>query len=122
MKNHSIFGSFKFAFNGVKSAFKEEPNLRIHFVFAAFSLILAFFLHLSGVEWTILFTTITLVVVTEFLNTVLENIVDLVSPQIQEKARIAKDVSAASVLVVSVLAVVVGIVLFLPKILTLLGL
>jgi len=122
MKNHSIIGSFKFAFNGVREAFKEEPNLRVHFAFALLAIILGWFLHLSPTEWIVLFITITLVVAMEFINTVFENIVDLVSPGIAEKAKIAKDVSAACVLLVSTLAVAVGLVLFLPKIIAMISL
>ncbi|PIZ47085.1 hypothetical protein COY29_05695, partial [Candidatus Woesebacteria bacterium CG_4_10_14_0_2_um_filter_39_14] len=68
-----------------------------------------------SVEWAILTITIGLVLISEFINTSLEQIVDLVSPEKQEKAKIAKDVAAAGVLVSAIVAVLIGALLFLPK-------
>lgn len=82
----------------------------------ALAIILGFILKLSSIEWAILTITIGLVLILEFINTSLEQIVDLVSPEIKEKAKVAKDVAAAGVLVSAVTAVLVGIFLFLPKI------
>ena len=80
------------------------------------AIILGIILKLSLVEWAILTITIGLVLILEFINTSLEQIVDIVSPEKQEKARIAKDVAAASVLISAIIAVLVGVFLFLPKI------
>ena len=79
-------------------------------------IILGLVLKLSLVEWAILIITIGLVLISEFINTSLEQIVDIVSPEKQEKARIAKDVAAAGVLVSAIVAVLIGALLFLPKI------
>lgn len=113
---HSTVKSFSFAFDGIKTAFKEEPNFKIHVVLALLALILAVILGFSGIEWLILLFTITLVLTLELVNTALEEIVNLVSPEIKEGAKVAKDVSAAAVLISAILAIVVGLVLFLPKI------
>ena len=116
-REYSVTKSFKFAFEGIKAVFKEEPNLRIHFIFAIFALVAAFLLGFSTIEWLILAFTISFVLILELLNTALEAIVDLVSPEIKPEAKIAKDVSAAAVFLAAAFSVVVGIVLFLPKIL-----
>lgn len=116
-KAHSRAKSFYYAFSGLKEALKEEPNLRIHFLAGILTLTLAYFLNFSYVEFLILIITISFVIVIELINTVLEIVVDLASPEIQEKARIAKDISAACVLIAAILASLVGITLFLPKIL-----
>lgn len=116
-REYSIFKSFRFAFEGIRAAFKEEPNLRIHFVFAIMALVAALFLGFSAIEWLILAFAISLVLILEFLNTALEALVDLVSPEMKSRAKIAKDVSAATVFLAAALSVVVGLVLFLPKIL-----
>lgn len=116
-REYSLTKSFKFAFEGIKAAFKEEPNLRIHFIFAFITLVAAFLLNFSAVEWLILAFTISLVLILELLNTALEALVNLVSPEVKPEAKIAKDVSAAAVFLSAALSVVVGIVLFLPKIL-----
>jgi len=118
--NHSKVKSFSFAFAGVKEAFKKEPNLRIHFSIAILALIFAFFLKFTVIEWVILFITIFFVLTLELINTSLESVVNLVSPEIKDEAKIAKDVSAAAVLFASIMSIVVGIALFVPKIMRLL--
>ncbi len=115
---HSTTKSFGFALQGMKTAFSNEPNLRIHTFFAISALILGAFLGLSNIEWLLLTFTIFYVITLELLNTVLEAVVDLVSPEVKNKAKVAKDVSAACVLLAAFLAVIVGAVLFIPKMLT----
>lgn len=114
---HSVPRSFYFAFSGLKTALKNEPNLRIHLIAATFALTLGAILKLNSIEWLILAFTIFWVISLELLNTVLEAIVNLVSPEVQSYAKIAKDVSAACVLLAAILSVIVGAILFLPKIL-----
>lgn len=114
---HSPIRSFSYAISGIKDAFEKEPNFRFHIAATAIVMVMATILGFSPVEWVILFFTIALVLILELVNTSLEAIVNIVSPQKQEKARIAKDVSAAAVLVSAVVAVLVGVYLFLPKIL-----
>jgi diacylglycerol kinase len=116
-KKHGIIPSFGYALEGIRAAFKNEPNFRIHLFFAIFSLLAATVVGFSVTEWIILAFTITFVLVLELINTTLEAIVDLASPKIKGKAKIAKDVSAAAVLVSAILAIIVGLVLFIPKLL-----
>ena len=116
IKNRNLIASFTFALTGVKEAIKSESNLRIHFVLALISIFLGLLLQLTHTEWAVLTITIFLVLTLELLNTVLEKIVDLVSPEIKEQARIAKDISAAVVLLGAIASVVVAAFLFLPKI------
>lgn len=112
-----LLKSFTFAFAGIKEAFKSEKNLKIHFILALLAIILAIILNLSPVEWAILVITIGLVFILELINTSLEQIVDLVSPEIKEKAGIAKDVAAAGVMIAAIVSILVAAFLFLPKIL-----
>ena len=111
-----IVKSFKYAIDGVREAFQSEKNMKVHFIIMILAIILGVVLKLSSVEWAILIITIGLVLISEFINTSLEQIVDIVSPEIKEKARIAKDVAAAGVLVSAIVAVLIGAFLFLPKI------
>ena len=92
---HSTPKSFSYAFQGLRTALKNEPNLQIHTFFAISAIITAFILKVSTVEWLLLTFTIFYVITLELLNTVLENVVNLVSPDIKPYAKIAKDVSAA---------------------------
>ncbi|OGM18788.1 hypothetical protein A2686_01990 [Candidatus Woesebacteria bacterium RIFCSPHIGHO2_01_FULL_38_10] len=117
---HPVRKSFGYAFEGIKTAFKNEPNLKIHSFFAIAALFLGFILKLDKIEWLILTFTIFWVISLELLNTVLEALTNLVSPEIKPYAKTAKDVSAASVLLAAILSIITGIVLFLPKIILLL--
>jgi diacylglycerol kinase len=113
---HNLKKSFGYAFQGIKTAYKNEPNLVIHTIFAVSAIITAAILEVSIIEWLLLTFTIFYVITLELLNTVLESIVDLVSPEISPSAKIAKDVSAACVLLAAGMSIIVGLVIFLPKI------
>jgi diacylglycerol kinase len=119
-KKENIFGSFGYAFSGFTKAFKNEPNFRIHVMAAVLSLVAAYFLNFAAYEWLILVFAIILVIILELVNTAIETVVDMVSPKYSLKAKVVKDVSAAAVMVAAFMAVLVGIILFLPKILILL--
>jgi len=86
---------------------------------AVLALIMGAILKLTTVEWLILSFTIFWVISLELLNTVIESFVNLVSPEFQHYAKIAKDVSAAVVLTAAILSVIVGLILFMPKIILL---
>ncbi|MBI4157642.1 diacylglycerol kinase family protein [Candidatus Woesebacteria bacterium] len=114
--NRSLLKSFSFAFEGIKEALKEEPNFRIHILIGVIALILASFLGFSGTEWAILVFTIIFVLTLELINTAIEDTVNLIGKEISKEAKAAKDVMAAAVLLGAVLATLVGLILFLPKI------
>lgn len=118
---HPISKSFGFAFEGLKTAFLKGRNFRIQIAIAIFAVIFGYFLKLELTEWLDLTIIITLVLILELINTSLEAVVDIVSPEIREKAKIAKDVAAATVLLASAGSVVIGVLLFLPKILSVLS-
>lgn len=112
---HSLFKSFKFAFEGLEVAIKKGRNFRIQLILGMMAVLLGLILGLRLSEWLSLILIIAFVLILELINTAIESIVDIVSPQIQEKAKIAKDVSAAAVLIASIGAVVIGGLLFIPK-------
>jgi diacylglycerol kinase len=114
---HSLFKSFGFAFEGLKSAVLRGRNFRIQLTAGLFAVVLGFLLKLNSTEWLNLVIIITLVLILELVNSSIEALVDLVSPEIREKAKLAKDVAAATVLVASIGSVIVGVLLFLPKLL-----
>lgn len=117
--SHSRVKSFSFALEGIFQAFKKEPNLRIHTTIAVLAIVVATFLKFNTYELLALVLTIFLVLTLEFLNTAIEALVDLVSPEVKAEAKIAKDISAAVVLLASILAFIVGTILFVPKIIVL---
>ncbi len=104
------------AFRGVSDALKSEYNLRIHFLASVLVFILAFFLRFTPVEFAILTITVFFVITLELINTIIEKVMDITSPEISEKVRIIKDISAAVVLFGAIASVLVGLFLFIPKI------
>jgi len=110
----NFFRSFGYAFEGIRLATKER-NMRFHLVCASIAILAGFFSKLSAVEWLILIITIALVIGLEMVNTAIENVVDLVSPEFHPLAKAAKDVAAGAVLVFAIASILIGMILFLPK-------
>lgn len=111
---HSTKKSFGYAIEGLKTAIKKEPNMQTHIAIGSVVLVAAAYLKVSLAEWALLMFTIFFVIVLELFNTSLESIVNLVSPDIHPKAKIAKDVSAAAVLMAAIMSVIVGVLIFAP--------
>ncbi|WLD92120.1 diacylglycerol kinase family protein [Alkalihalobacillus sp. AL-G] len=107
-----VADSFKCAIEGVKEGWNKERNFRIHCVFAVATIFLAFILQISIVKWVLLLITIGIVMSLELLNSGLERAVDLVTNDYHPIAKQAKDFAAASVFIFSLIAVIIGILLF----------
>lgn len=110
------------AIDGINYTIDHERNFRIEISFAILVTILSFLLKVSTIEWCILVLTIGIVLSLELLNTAIERSVDLVTKEYKELAKIAKDTSAGAVLIMSLFSVVIGITIFLPKLLELINL
>lgn len=116
--DRSLQASFRYAIAGLFYALKTERNLKIHFVMTIMILILSFMVKVSVYELLILLLTVTLVIVAELLNTALERAVDLAcGSEFHKLAQLAKNVAAAAVLVASINAIIVGAIIFIPKVL-----
>lgn len=107
--------SFKYAFAGVRALFRSENNARVHFLAAVAAVFLGTILKLTAVEWALVALCIGGVWGAEAFNTALEKLCDLVSPDIHPQIKAVKDLAAAGVLLLVLGAVVVGIVVFIPK-------
>lgn len=115
LKKQSRIMSFHFAVSGLNHAFYTQKNFQIQALVGLLVLLLAWFFEFSRWEWIILVILIGLVLTAELLNTVVEVVVDLsVKEQMLPDAKIAKDVAAASVLLMSFVAFVGGCLLFWP--------
>lgn len=104
--------SFRHAFSGVHTTIRNEPNFRIHLTAGTIALIGGVVFKFSLLEWIILLFTICFVLILELVNSAMEALVDLVSPEIHEKAKVAKDATAGAVVLSAGLAVIVGVLLF----------
>jgi diacylglycerol kinase len=113
--------SFSYAFNGLKILLVEEHNSRIHLAAAIIIVILGFLLKISVYDWLALVFAIGFVIVCEIINSAIENLADFVSPDKSDLIKKVKDLSAAAVLFSAITAIIVGIIIFLPKILTYVG-
>lgn len=115
---HGRITSFKFAFQGIGECIKNEPNFKIHIITGVLATSLAYYLGFSAAEWMVLTLVIALVLILELLNTAIEAVTNLLSPEKKQQAKLAKDVAAAAVLVSAIAAIIIGLFLFLPKLLT----
>ena len=113
-----LINSFKYALQGFASSFRTERNMKIHVVATILVIILGIYLKLNLIEWSIITIAIVIVISAELFNTAIETIVDMVSPQKNEKAKLAKDISAGAVLILAIGSAIVGFMIFLPKIIT----
>lgn len=109
------------AVDGIKYTTNHEKNFKIEILIALAVTIASYILKVSMLEWTILVLVIGMVLALEMVNTSIERCVDLVTKDYRELAKNAKDVAAGAVLVMSVFSVIIGILIFLPKILEVLG-
>lgn len=112
-KKFSIL-SFKYAFEGLFIAFKQEPNLKLHFLMAFLVIAVSYVLRISKQDFLIIILVIGFVITIELTNTAIETVVNAFVDKTHPGAKLAKDISAAAVLVTSVTAAVVGIWIMLP--------
>ncbi len=111
--------SFKYAMDGLRYAFKYEQNMTVHIMSTLAVIFLGIFLHISTMEWLISFLIVGLVIATELINTSVEALVDLASPEINPLAKVAKDTAAAAVMVFGIVAIFIAMIIFLPKLILL---
>ena len=113
--------SFKYAFDGLISLLKNEPNSRIHLVMAILVIVLGFILPLSISEWLIIIMVTGLVFITELINSSIEQAADIIEPEQDPKVKMIKDYAAAAVLVSAIVAVITGGLIFIPKLIDILN-
>lgn len=110
--------SFKYAINGVRLLFQTQVHGRFHAFFGLFVVAAGFFFNISKMEWCVVVLSISTVLAAEAINTAIENLTDLVSPDYHPLAGKAKDVAAGAVLICAIGTVVIGFIIFLPKVIT----
>jgi undecaprenol kinase len=111
-----LFKSFTYAFRGLGKTWREEQNLRVELIIAIIVIILGFIFQIKLIEWALLAIVIALVVLMELVNSAIERIADALKPRIHTYIMEVKDIMAATVMVSALLAVIVGLIIFLPHI------
>lgn len=119
IKLRRLIQSFKYAGKGIYYALKEEQNMKIHFLISFVVLIFALIFKISAYEAIALVLVISFVVAMEMINTVLERVMDIIKPRMHPYAKHVKDMLAAVVLIGAFASALVGLIIFLPKILEL---
>lgn len=111
--------AFKHAFNGIYILFTEEPNSKIQGVLTILALLMGYFLRISSIEWIILCIVIGLVFTMEAINSAIEHLADFTcNKEFEESIKKTKDLSAAAVLFSAITALIAGLIIFLPKLLS----
>ena len=122
MKKDPLYKSFGYAFQGIFNTIRTERNIKIHCVAAILVTILGIWLQISKTEWMICFILFGLILALELVNTAVEATVDLFTEERKPLAKKAKDAAAGAVLVAAIFAAVIGILIFIPKLLEVAGL
>lgn len=120
-KKRTFIDSVKDCINGLSFIMISEHNFKREVILAIITLITSYILKVNTIEFIIILLGIALVIVSEIFNTAIEKTVDLCTKEYNEIARIAKDVSAFAVLTMCIFAFVIGIIIFVPKIIILTG-
>ncbi len=116
VKSKKLINSFKYAIQGIFSSFKNERNMKIHIFIMFLIIISGIILKINKYEWIICILCFAIVISGELFNTAIETVVDMVMPYKNDKAKIAKDISAGAVLTLAIGAAIVGVIIFVPKI------
>ena len=118
-KTKKLINSFKYAFCGIKTVLQKEQNMKIHFIMMIFVIIAGIIFKISKIEWIICIALIGTVLTAELFNTAIEIVVDMIMPNFDERAKNAKDISAGAVLMIAIASAIIGLIIFIPKIISL---
>ena len=122
MHKDPFYKSLGYAISGIIQCIQKERNIKIHLVFMFLVIICGFLFRLSITEWLICILLFGLVISLELVNTAIEAVVDLCTQEYHPLAKIAKDTAAGAVLISAIASVVIGLIIFVPKILSLVSL
>ena len=116
IKSKKLMNSFKYAIQGILSSFKNERNMKIHVFIMILVISAGIILKINKYEWIVCILCFAIVIGGDLFNTAIETVVDMVMPYKNEKAKLAKDVSAGAVLILAMGAAICGLIIFVPKI------
>lgn len=119
-KKRRLVRSFGYAINGIRTAIVKERNLQIHVGMAITAVLCGFIFQITKVEWLFIILAIGGTFTAEMMNSAIERVVDLSTEDFHPLARDAKDMAAGAVLLFALTSVVIGIVIFVPKVVKLL--
>ncbi len=115
MSKPPFYKSLGYAINGIKTCIFKERNIKIHILVMICVIVCGFIFQITYVEWMLCFLLFALVISLELVNTAIEAVVDLCSPEYHDLAKVAKDTAAGAVLISALFAAVIGLMIFVPK-------
>jgi undecaprenol kinase len=116
-KKHPLIRSFGFAITGIRSVVMNERNMRIHLVISLIVIVTGLWFSISMFEWLFVILAIGGMFALEMVNSAIERVVDLVTDKYHPLAKDAKDIAAGAVLLYAIVSVIIGLIIFAPKIL-----
>lgn len=116
MKKKKLINSFKYAIDGIQAAYKKEQNLKIHTFIMILVIIAGIIFKINRFEWIVCIILFAFVIGAELMNTAIETLVDVIMPEINPRAKFVKDVCAGSVLAFAIGSAIIGLLIFIPKI------
>lgn len=121
LKTKRLIKSFQYAFRGLIKTFKEEQNMQIQTFVGFLVMLLAWYFQVERFEWMFLIFVIGLVILMELANSAVERITDVLKPRLDTYVKEIKDVMAAAVMLSSFVAIIIGLIIFLPYFWKILG-
>ena len=115
-----FFNSFGYSIEGISYTIKNEQSIVVMLIATILAVSIGLWLKIKPIEWVFIFLTIGIVLAFELINTAIEATIDLISPDFHPLAKIAKDTGSAAVFITTIFAVIIGGVIFIPKIIILL--
>lgn len=115
MKKQTFLKSLAVALQGIAQFFARERNAQLHLVAALLVIVLSIALKISEIEWLFIALSISIVLITEIINTSLEKICDLISKDFHPDIKFIKDISAGAVLIAAIFSVVTACIIFIPR-------
>lgn len=122
MKNKNLLHSFKYAFTGIHSSVKKERNIKIHISIMLLVIFMGLLLKINYHEWLTCLVLFALVLSSELINTAIEITLNLITTEINPHVKHAKDISAGAVLINAIFSAIIGLIIFIPKIINLISL
>ena len=111
-----IIRSFQYAFTGIKEAFRFEKNFKIQIIISSIAILFGFLFQISSMEWIAIFLCCSIVLSLELINSAIEKLCNFVSPGVHPAIKKIKDYSAGAVLIASIFSLLIGLIIFLPKV------
>lgn len=106
--------SFRYAVKGLIKIFREEQNIRVQSFIGILALLAAIYFQISRMEWVVIILIIGLVILMEIINSAVERVADILKPRIDSYVKEIKDITAAAVMLASIISIIIGIIIFTP--------